>query len=168
MARIVTGPIEYPNGTAIGNATIKFSSTVNNYSGDGSTPIYTEVTATTDAAGALSVTLNNGSYRVLLQESGASAWLTIGTIVVETGASIELGSLIDTSDTSTVLTYADIATQTWVAAYVLGGGSPSDIAVTSLGVGTAGADEYLRINAAGNAIVGEAPRRSLQHFMNNF
>ena len=164
MARTIIGPIEYPTGTPVASATVKFVATANNYSTDGSVPIYSEITTTTDAAGAMSVSLNEGQYRVLLQESGSTAWLTLGTIVVETGASVELGELIDTSDTSSVLTYADVATETWVAAYVLGGGSPGDIAVTDLDVGTATAGQFLRINAAGTAIEGVSPERHLDYY----
>ena len=167
MARTITGPIEYPTGTAIASATVKFVATANNYSADGSVPIYSEITTTTDTSGAMSVSLNEGQYRVLLQENGSTAWLTLGTIVVETGASIELGELIDTSDTSSVLTYADVATQTWVAAYVLGGGSPGDIAITDLGVGTATAEQFIRVDAAGTAIVGVDPERHLEYFFSH-
>lgn len=164
MSRTVTGPLEYPNGDPIGLATVKFVTSRNSYSADGSVPLYTEITTSTDAFGDMTINLNLGQYRVLLQENGADEWLTLGTIVVEAGASIELGSLIDASDTSTVLSFADIATQTWVAAYVLGGGSPGDIAITDLAVGTATASQYIKIDAGGTAIIGvdslstDAPR----------
>jgi len=164
MPRTITGPIEYPDGTGIVGASVKFVATANDYSGDGSVPIYSEISATTTTGGALSVTLNNGTYRVLLQEADASAWLTLGTIVVETDTSVALGSLIDTSDTSSVLTYADVATQTWVAAYVSGGGSAGDIAVTDLGIGTATAGQYLRINSGGTAIIGEDLPRAENYY----
>ena len=155
MARQIIGPIEYPNGTVIALATLKFRAIDNNYSADGSTPIYTEITVETTTLGNLDTFfLNNGTYRVYLQEAGETNWLTLGTIVVETGSQIALGSLIDTSDTSNVLTYADVATQTWVAAYVLGGGAPGDIDITDLGIGTAAAYESIEINAAGTAIIG--------------
>ena len=164
MSRTITGPIEYPDGTAVASATIRFVTTRNSYSADGSVPVYTEVTTTTDGSGAMSVALNLGQYRVLMQESGAAHWLTLGNIVVEAGASVELGSLIDSSDTSTVITFADVATQTWVAAYITGGGSAADIAITDLGIGTATAKQLIRVNDAGTAIIGDDPPRELEYF----
>ena len=164
MSRTITGPIETPTGVAITGATIRFVAISNNASADGSTPLGVDAEVVTDGSGTFSVALNNGSYRVLLQEQDTDTWLTMGSIVVETDTSTTIGALIAASDTSSVLTFLDVATQTWVAAYVLGGASPADIPVTSLDVGTATAGQYLRINGGGTAIIGEDPPRELEYF----
>lgn len=44
---------------------------------------------------------------------------------------------------------------TYVNSVVSGGGSPSSIAITALGVGTATANQVVRINGAGTAVVGD-------------
>lgn len=51
----------------------------------------------------------------------------------------------------------DAATKSYVVAVASGGGSPGDISITSLGVGTATALQLIRINAAGTAPEGIAP-----------
>lgn len=58
----------------------------------------------------------------------------------------------------TPMTPTDATTKTWVesaiAAALLLGGSPGDIGITELGVGTATALQPIRINAAGNGVEG--------------
>lgn len=58
----------------------------------------------------------------------------------------------------TPTTSSSAATKGWVeteiAAEILLGGTPGDVAVTSLGIGTATANQTLEINAAGTAVVG--------------
>jgi len=164
MSRTITGPVEYPDGSAVALATVKFCSTANNYSADGSTPWYSEITTTTDATGDFSLAVNLGEYRVLLQENGESTWLTLGSIIVEAGTAVEIGSLLEDYATTTALTFADIATQTWVASYVLGGGSAADVAITDLGLGTATAGQLIAVNAGGTAIVGIDQPLAIEYF----
>jgi len=153
MPRTVTGPIELPDGTAVTSATIKFYTTRNSYSADGSVPIYTEMTTTTDVHGAMSVALNYGQYRVLLQASGETNWLTLGDVLVEAGGTVPIGEILEFTDSDLVTTFPDAATQTWVESTYTAG-TASSIDITDLGLGAATAYEAIEINASGNVPIG--------------
>lgn len=51
----------------------------------------------------------------------------------------------------------DAATKAYVDASILGGGSPGSIPITSLNKGTATANQFIRINSGGSAVVGVSP-----------
>lgn len=51
--------------------------------------------------------------------------------------------------------------ETWVASYVLLGGSPGDVDITALDPGSATAGQVLEINSAGSAVVGVT--RAVEH-----
>jgi len=116
-----------------------------------------EAEVVTSVLGAFSIDLALGDYRVEIQPNGTTLWKYAGDIAVESGASIVLGDLIDQSrdKTADYSVGIDWVTYAEMVAYVDGGqGSPGDLDVTDLGIGTAVARDVLEINKGGSAIVG--------------
>lgn len=164
MTRTVYGHVLLPNGSPLAWAQIQFIASRNSYSADGSTPRHAEAIFTTDQDGWMHDAINLGQYRVELSPSSdAGRWWRIGDAKVETGGAIELGELLEFTDTDLLTSFADIATRTWVQA-TYSAGTPSSIAITGLDPGRAYASSYIRVNAAGDSIVGGF-ERAFQYYL---
>ena len=175
MSREVRGQLEYCDGTAIAGAEVRFDATRNGWiegllpsatlypsatlipSGDDYTPIYSSSSVITDDDGSIWARLNLGQYRVLLQESGSNAWLSIGAAKVVAGGAVALGELIEFTSSTLEATYADVATKTWVEA-TYSAGTPSSIAITGLSTGGLTATDFLAVSSSGIFITARSPR----------
>jgi len=158
MSRLVKGRLEYPDGTALSNATVRLVSTDLRFTaGDGGVPISLSSDFSVDAIGVMSANVKYGQYRVTWQAGGESTWQVWGDAVVEAGGAIEPGELIEFSDTDLLSTYADVATRAWVIS-TYSAGAPSSLDITGLDVGTAEANEFIAVHDGGYAIRVHNPR----------
>ncbi len=92
---------------------------------------------------------------------------TVSTLVstssyTPTGTVNLTGSTVTVSDPAAALQVVNLQS---AQAIFSGGGTPGNIPITSLGVGTATADQYLRVNAGGTAIEGAVALTAFQSFI---
>jgi len=162
MSRVITGPLEYPDGTQLPRGLLRFVGTRNSYSADGSTPIYTQYDVRCDNEGQFRQAINFGQYRVLLQPFGAAAWLTLGQVKVTAGGTVPLGEILEFTGSTLETTYPDVATRTWVAA-TYSPGTASSLDITDFDPGYAPAKSYLRVDREGKYLT-PSPERAQQYY----
>jgi hypothetical protein len=155
--RTVSGPLYDPlNSTVIAEAKVRFRALRNNYSSGHAVVKGAMQYTTTSVAGNFTVNVALGDYRVEIQRKNETNWVHIGDCAVESGSTVNLGYLIElTRDkTADYSISADWVTWDQMTAYVGGGGSPGDIDITDLGVGTAQAYCGIEIDVNGSAVIG--------------
>jgi hypothetical protein len=152
--RTLIGPMIYPDGTPMATARIYLRAARVNWSEAGLVAHSVEQIIITNDAGQFAVAVAYGDYHVWLELPESNGKQNIGRIVVEAGAPIELGELIELSrDASADWSIsADWATQDWVNAQILLGGVPYDISIIALNPGTGTAGQLYRVAAAGTLL----------------
>lgn len=149
--RTLLGPLIYPDGTPMANARIILRAARHNWSADGLVAHTIEQQILTNGAGNFAQSVAYGDYHVWLELPESNGKQKIGQIVVEAGAAIPLGELIELSRDATAdwSISATWATQSWVNDQILLGGVAYDVAITALNPGGGTAGQLYRVAIGG-------------------